>query len=302
MSQRYCHHINPAGVFCGGPPLKKRDYCYWHLHENGRRMQAARVRARSERVMFKMPVLDEPHAIQVAVMQLGEAISHKEIEQQSGRLLLSVLRLAASNVKTLLAWRRDLDADASIVVEDPTFEEQYGLPKDFDLSVDPEVAFPPPVPLNPTEGLGGARAAVGMCGNGDLSRAKPDQILRDAQTPIPGTPFQITADDMELMEVYEREGEQPGLKRAAELERKRKRRESRERRLYFELAARNRNIQLAAEKLVAERRNSEGTNSKPSSYGDREAVKQSQVEGTRKPPKGEGIVPVAQDSAAAGRT
>ena len=50
MSQNYCHHINAAGAFCRGIPMKKRDYCCWHLNENGRRMKAARARSQSERV------------------------------------------------------------------------------------------------------------------------------------------------------------------------------------------------------------------------------------------------------------
>lgn len=68
MSKPYCHHINSAGMFCRGVPVKKREYCYWHLHENGRRMKAARVRARSQRVSMQFPVLDDLHAVQVGVM------------------------------------------------------------------------------------------------------------------------------------------------------------------------------------------------------------------------------------------
>ncbi len=149
MPKRFCHHINPAGVFCGGPPVNKRDYCFWHLHENGRRMKAARARARSERVFIHFPVLDDLHAVQVGLMQLGEAINHGEIDHQSGRLLLSVLRLAASNLKSQNGWHQKSDfetfgPESSIVIEDPAFEDEYGLPQDFDLGVPPEVAFPPP--------------------------------------------------------------------------------------------------------------------------------------------------------------
>lgn len=149
MSQRFCHHVNPAGVFCGGLPAKHRDYCFWHMHETGRRMKAARARARSERVFIQLPVLDDLHAVQVGVMQLAEAIAHGEIDHQSGRLMLSVLRLAASNLKSERGWRQrgpadTIGCDADIVGEDPGFERKYGLPKGFDLSLPPEVAFPPP--------------------------------------------------------------------------------------------------------------------------------------------------------------
>ncbi len=87
---------------------------------------------------------------------------------------------------------------------------------------------------------------------------------------------------MELIDVYERQGEQAGLQRAAELERNRKRRERRERRMRYEEMARNRNIQLAAEKLVRDQQRHAG------------AVRQDAVEGhaeaetNRKPPQSRG--------------
>ena len=149
MSQRFCHHINPAGVFCGGPPVNKRDYCFWHLHENGRRMKAARARARLQRVTINLPVLDDLHAVQVGLMQLADAISHGEIDYPSGRLVLGVLRLAASNLKSQHGWHQrsklqNLGVGTDIVAEYPGFEQDYDLPKGFDLSIAPEEAFPPP--------------------------------------------------------------------------------------------------------------------------------------------------------------
>ncbi len=345
MSPNYCHHINAAGAFCRGIPIKKRDYCFWHLNETGRRMKAARERAHSERVTIQLPVLDDLHAVQVSLMQLGEAIVHGEIDDRRGRLLLAVLRLAASNVKAQGSWldeaqMRDED-DASYVTENSNFEQQYGLRKGFDLSVDPEVAFPVPqslpranrgvrdlpfganlggndilplnpndpggphipavgrcgnhnLPLNPNDGLNEApvpgdndlRAgapyipSVGMYGNDDL-RVRLGHILRAAATPIPGVRIEATDDDMELMDVYERQGEQAGLQRATVLERNRKRRERREQRIRYEEMARNRNIQLAAEKLFIDQQRQAGA--VPHGTAD--------VPTERKPPQSEGSSP-----------
>ena len=289
MSQNYCHHITAAGAFCRGIPIKKRDYCFWHLNETGRRMKAARARARSERVLIQLPVLDDLRAVQVALMQLGEAIVHGEIDERRGRLLLAVLRLAASNIKAQGDWLEEAqmhgENGASYALENASFEKQYDLPKGFDLSVDPEVAFPPPtLPLNPNDELTGAPAShnlplnpndglnSGTYGNDRDLRARFGQILRNAATPIPGVDFVTTADDMELMEVYERHGEQAGLRRASVLERNRKRRERREQRMHYEEMARNRNIQLAAEKLMMDQQ--------------RQAAAEAQ--GHRKPPQSEG--------------
>jgi hypothetical protein len=342
MSQNYCHHLNAAGAFCRGIPIKKRDYCFWHLNETGRRMKAARERAQSERVTLQLPVLDDLHAVQVSLMQLGEAIVHDEIDERKGRLLLAVLRLAASNLKAQGIWldevqRQDGD-DVLYMSENADFEQQYGLPEEFDLSVDPEVAFPVPqslsrasrgvrdlplganlggndiLPLNPNDPGGPHIPAVGMCGNHNLPlnpndgfneapvpgnndlragapyipsvgmygnddlRVRLGHILRAAATPIPGVRIEATADDMELMEVYERQGEQAGLQRATVLERNRKRRERCEQRVRYEEMARNRNIQLAAEKLFVDQQRKAG------------AVSQGSAEAptNRKPPQSEG--------------
>jgi hypothetical protein len=288
MPQNYCRHVNASGVFCQGIPVKNRNYCYWHLHENGRRMKAARARAHSERVIMRLPVLDDLHAVQIGVMQLAEAINHGEIDHRKGRLLLAVLRLAASNLKARAIWEQEAgeqDADlAGYVDEEAGFEKQYGLPDGFDLSVDPEVAFPPAEEQTP----GGPHIpAVGVCGKDaascdDVLRSKLAQVLRDAATPIPGTDFHATAQDMELVDAYEREGEEGGLKRASVLERNRKRREARERRLHYEEMARNRNIQLAAEKLVRDQRKADMA---AKAQACAEYRQENEVELNRKPPQ-----------------
>ena len=269
-------------------------------------------------------------------MQLGEAIVHGEIDERRGRLLLAVLRLAASNIKAQGSWLDEAqmldEDDASYVADNPGFERQYGLPKGLDLSVNPETAFPvPALPLNPNDSGGPHIPAVGMCGsanfplnpkdglngapemrgnhnlplhpndglsgapvlrNDDL-RARLGKILRDAATPIPGVRFEATADDMELMEVYELQGEQAGLERAAVLERNRKRRERHEQRVRYEEMARNRNIQLAAEKLFIDQRKA-GAVSPDSAEG-------AAVAGSnRRPPQSEGGSSLAQAADAAG--
>jgi hypothetical protein len=291
MPRNHCHHITATGALCRGIPMGKRDYCYWHLHENGRRMKAARARARRERVIMQLPVLDDLHAVQVSLMQLGEAVAYGEIDDRRGRLLLAVLRLAASNIKAQGTWLDEAqmhdDDDASYVSDSAGFEQQYGLPKGLDLSLAPDIAFPPPEEKTPR---GPHIPSVGICGDDNDVRARFSQALRNAATPIPGTDFQVTADDMELMEVYERQGEQAGLQRATVLERNRKRRERREQRIRFEEMARNRNLQLAAEKLLLQQQRSADP-----------APKVASDAGTsRRPPKSEGTSPATSSAQSPG--
>ena len=290
MSQNYCHHINAAGVFCRGIPVKKRDYCYWHQHENGRRMKAARARAQYQRVILNFPVIDDLHAVQVCVMQLNEAILHGEIDHRTARLLLASLRFAAANLKDQDRWEEEADMQdkslAECVVEDPGFEKQYDLPEGFDLSVDPEVAFPPPAVPEETPG-GPHIPSVGIRGD-DAARARLDQILHDAATLAPGTILPYTADDMELMDVYRRDGEQARVKRAAELERNRNRRERHEQRRRYAEMARNRNLQEAAERRLRDQQRQAEAAAKAQPTG-AEPFPQNEVDVNRKPPQSVGV-------------
>ena len=284
MAQRHCHHVNPAGVVCQGPPLKNREHCYWHQEELGRRMKAARARARSERVVLKLPVLDDLHGVHVGLMQLWEAVANHEIDHRSAQLLLSILRLAASNLKSDNGWRQ-LDRfgfEPTIMISNPDFEAQYDLPKGFDLSLDPEVAFPPPAPLNSNAGSTGApeyNSTVAIHGNhshplnpsdglnGTLDSfndyewgEKMGKFLRDAASaPLP----MVTTDTVEIADVYEREGQVGVDKCLARRERNRKRQERQARRRYYEMVARNHSVQMAAEKLSEEKIKAEAANLTP---------------------------------------
>ncbi len=276
MSQSTCHHVLASGALCQATPLRNRDYCRFHLQQIGRRMKAARSRARHQSPRLKLPLLEDLYSVQVAFMQLADAITYQEIEPQYARLLTTVLRLAMQNLKSKQAWERSsrfqLAANTENAVTDwDAFEQEHDLPTDLDLGLDPEVAFPPP-PEQEKEGAGtGAPGSaigwpnlgegapyipgVGMGGkdaHDDPLRAKLGQLLRDAETPIPGSPVHVTADDVEIIDVYEREGEQAMMKCIAEQQRNRTRRERRARRLQYEEKARNHNIQLAAKKLVAD--------------------------------------------------
>ena len=148
MSSRFCHHVHENGGFCQSPPVQKRNYCYFHLEQLGRRMQMARARSKGERVPFTLPLLEDLYSVQVAVIRLADAIAAGDIEPKRAQILLSVLRLAASNLKGQ-GWTpfRRFAVDDNVfdpVVTYPGFENAYGLPNGLDLSQPPEVAFPPP--------------------------------------------------------------------------------------------------------------------------------------------------------------
>ena len=154
-----CHHVLANGALCQAAPLRNRGYCRFHLQHIGRRMKAARSRARHQPPLLKLPLLEDLYSVQIAINQVTEALTYREIDPQYGRLLTTVLRLAMQNLKSLQALERSSPFEMATATEGSpttwdTFEQEHDLPANLDLSLDPEVAFPPPRksaggPLNP---------------------------------------------------------------------------------------------------------------------------------------------------------
>jgi hypothetical protein len=271
-------------------------------------MAAARARAHSGRITIKLPVLDDLHGVQLGIMQVAEAIIHKEIDHRSAQLLLSLLRLAASDLKSDKGWHQKSELTAfgyepRMIVENPNFESQYDLPEDFDLSIDPEVAFPPPV--NPNDAGAPHIPAVGMCGSDDVPPFEEfewgDKMAKSLREAASAAPSLVTPDEVEVYDLLEREG-QPGVDKClARRERSRKRRERQARRRYYEQVARNQSIKQAAEWLAEQQRRAQAANPQPQagtkkSFGEQwDELSQSLAE--RKPPQGEAIEAAKQGAA-----
>ena len=141
MTSRFCHHIHQNGTFCQSPPMRGRDYCYTHLQLLGRRMQMAKARARAEKSLLNLPLPEDLHGVQVAIAHLMDAIAADRVDPGRARVLLSALRLAASNLKSKTPWDlRHFESGNpanSPVLADPNFETNYGCPKDSISSFHP---------------------------------------------------------------------------------------------------------------------------------------------------------------------
>jgi hypothetical protein len=205
--------------------LRNRDYCHFHLDQIGRQLRAARSRARHLPSRLKLPLLEDPFAVQVALMQMADAITYNEIDVQRGRLLMSVLRLASRNLTAARAWKQDAlfvaeENAETAIAEWPSFEQENELPQDFDLSLDPELAFPPPqenvigAAPNPDVGMYGNNATEGPSSTASsVLRARIRQALGEAEPSAPA----VTADQVELMDIYERQGEKAAAKFADQM-------------------------------------------------------------------------------------
>ncbi len=128
---RQCEHIKTNGEFCGSPALRGRNYCYFHLTYIGRRLRAERVRETAASygvdasvVPLELPPLEDANSVQMALMQVIDAILHNRIDNKRAGLVLYALQTASSNLA-----RTDLDqmSGATVAGEYEDFEEDFEL-------------------------------------------------------------------------------------------------------------------------------------------------------------------------------
>jgi len=207
MPINHCHHIKVDGVFCQTPALHGRDYCHFHLRALGRRMRMARERARREPHVLVLPLLEDMNAVQVARMQVLDALASGLLEERRAGLLLYGLQQASTDLRSLTAAPTlgvyDESDTAKRVEEYPGFEEEFDLPKDLDLATAPEVAFP-------------AAAATATA-----ARVEPSPYRR----PI----HPVGPEDIQLEEILRTQGEAAYGKRLAELDARARKQMERER-------------------------------------------------------------------------
>lgn len=108
---RQCEHIKANGEFCGSPALRGRNYCYFHLTHIGRRLRterayekfsaasAAASAADAANVPLEMPPLEDANSVQIALMQVMDAILHNRLDSKRAGLLLYGLQTASSNLR-----------------------------------------------------------------------------------------------------------------------------------------------------------------------------------------------------------
>jgi hypothetical protein len=81
-----CTHIKADGIRCGSPRMKTGAFCYTHEQM---------LKARGE---FRMPAIDDANGIQLALMQVAQAMLDGRITDKHAGKLLYTLQNAAFNV------------------------------------------------------------------------------------------------------------------------------------------------------------------------------------------------------------
>lgn len=105
MTYRTCHHVQENGNLCQSAAVTGRDYCWYHLRQRGRVMRMAQARARNRPCPLQLPPLENMYAVQSALTQVMEALAADMIDPKRAQGIVSLLRVAANNLKRPDAWR-----------------------------------------------------------------------------------------------------------------------------------------------------------------------------------------------------
>ena len=162
MQYAACHHLKEDGIYCGSPALSGRNYCYYHLNLRGRRFRRAQARRRGERYRLHLPTLDNLRAVQVAIMEVLDAMAEGQLDSKSAGIMLYGIQQATVVLRAVEEQAEWIDEDeeeaAGRVREFPGFEQKFGIPPGLDLEAEPEVALQqaeeqPGAPFKPDVGL-----------------------------------------------------------------------------------------------------------------------------------------------------
>jgi hypothetical protein len=145
MSYPTCNHLKEDGVYCASPALHNQNFCYFHLDIRARRLQMARTRMRGESCRLQLPVLEDMHAVQIALTQVLDALADDRIDPKRAGLMLYALQQSATNLNSTPGWKGNREqveyTQPMRALEVPDVATQYDLPKGVDLDLPPEAAL-----------------------------------------------------------------------------------------------------------------------------------------------------------------
>jgi len=225
-------------------------------------MRMAQAGAANRDFELALPALDDLAAVQSALQQVIHALAANRIEVSRARQLTSALRFYAENFKHKDSWH-DSPYHSTEPISYDNFEAEFGLPKDLDLSLSPQAAFPPhaPQPVATTEPNEKERVAASPVPPDladqvqhiiNVSKGIPYTAEDIARFGSPVTPF-----DVELMEVQRTQGHHAAFKLQEQYERierhRARRRKSAADREHFATVAMQKNLQQTIERYAAQK-------------------------------------------------
>jgi hypothetical protein len=126
---RHCEHVKTNGHFCGSPAMRGRNYCHFHLGHIGRQLRVQRYASLGlPRPPLELPLLEDAASIQLALMQVTEALLDGTLDHRTAGLVLYSLQTASLNLRTMQKEAEaDRDAGNAICNQYDSFEQDYEL-------------------------------------------------------------------------------------------------------------------------------------------------------------------------------
>ncbi len=124
---RHCEHVKANGHFCGSPAMRGRNYCFFHIIDIGRRLRLQRYFDHGlQAPAIELPLLEDAASIQLALMQVTDALLKGTLDRKTAGLVLYSLQTASSNLRNMQK-EAEADADAAICNRYDSFEHDYEL-------------------------------------------------------------------------------------------------------------------------------------------------------------------------------
>ncbi len=129
MTTRHCEHVKANGHFCGSPAMRGRNYCFFHIVEIGRRLRLERYESLGLRApAMELPLLEDAASVQLALMQVTEALLKGTLDRKTAGLVLYSLQTASSNLHNMqIEAEADAKANTAICNRYDSLEQDYEL-------------------------------------------------------------------------------------------------------------------------------------------------------------------------------
>jgi hypothetical protein len=126
---RHCEHVKANGHFCGSPAMRGRNYCFFHIIDIGRRLRLQRYSDHGlQAPAIELPLLEDAASIQLALMQVTDALLKGTLDRKTAGLVLYSLQTASSNLRNMQKEAEaDANANAAICDRYDSFEQDYEL-------------------------------------------------------------------------------------------------------------------------------------------------------------------------------
>ena len=132
---RQCEHIKANGHFCKSPAMRDRNYCYFHMTHIGRQLRQERYAAQGVQAPpIELPLLEDAASIQLALMQVTDALLRGTLARKTAGLVLYALQTASSNLRNTQK-EAEADAGAAICNRYDSFEQDYELDEETAVSL-----------------------------------------------------------------------------------------------------------------------------------------------------------------------